>query len=63
MNLDEIYKDKKVGNQSKSSLLKLLNALQLFGSIFELYTVGAVSTGQKLISSIEKINNKKKNKI
>jgi len=60
MNLDEIYKEKKVDTKSKTSFLKLVNALQLLGSIFELYTVGAVSTGQKLISSIEKISNKQK---
>jgi len=60
MNLDEIYNDKQIDNKSKSSFLKLINALQLLGSIFELYTVGAISTGQKLISSIEKISNKQK---
>jgi len=60
MNLDEIYSDKTVDKQTKSSFLKLVNTLQLFGSIFELYTVGAISTGQKLLSTIEKISDKQK---
>lgn len=60
MNLDEIYEDKKINKQAKSSLLKLVSVLQLSGSIFELYTAGAISTFQKLLSSIEKINSKQK---
>jgi len=60
MNLDDIYQDKKIDKQSKGSLMKLINTLQLFGSIFELYTASALSTGQKLLTTIEKINSKQK---
>jgi len=61
MNLDEIYEDKKIDKQAKGSLLKLIYTMQLFGSIFELYTVSALATGHKILSTIEK--NNKKNKI
>lgn len=60
MNLDEIYKDKKIDKQSKGSLLKFINVMQLIGSIFELYTASALSTGHKLLSTIEKNNSKQK---
>jgi len=58
MNLDDIYEDKKIDEQSKGSLLKLINTLQLFGSIFELYTAGVITTGKKLLATIEKNSSK-----
>jgi len=58
MNLDDIYSDKHVNGKTKGSLLKFVNILQLLGSIFELYTVNAVSTGKKLLTTIEKNSSK-----
>jgi len=54
MDLDKLYDDKELTPTNKKSFLKFISALQLFGSIIELYTVKAVVTGTKLIEAVFK---------